>query len=780
MVLRLASAVRVFVVVAAAALLAPGVVAGRVVRAVTILPPGQSGVPGNPHVFDQLEPFQRLEFKLEPLGGGPGSSGREHPRRGVSTRRDGFGVPAIRARSDAGAWWGAGYAVAQDRLGEMELFRRRGSGRLAELLGRSALEDDVVARRDFYTAVELRRQFARLPRRFRERTRAYVAGVNAWIAHLRRTPSDVPPEFAAFDVRLTNWRLLDTLRIGVLLARTIPSGDGHELDNLRALRALGASRFARLLPLSVPGEIPTVPRRAGSFPSQPGRTRRQAAAAYARSRQWLKRLPLPGAGSSARAAGVPTGTERPAHSIDVALGRVHGSFMWAIRRRSDRHTFFFNGPQLGYQAPNTFVELDLRAPGLRLHTGTAPGVPVNSNGYNAHLAWGVTSGLSDEDDLFAVRLAGRERYRFQGRVRRMSCRSERFLYRDGNAMRAINRRLCRTLHGPVQERARGWAFARRYAIWGRELETLPGLAGLAAASDLRGAGRALRKVTWNENILAADDRGHIGYWHPGLHPLRDARWDERLPLPGDGRAEWRGLLPRSRDPHVIDPPGRNWLVNWNNVPAHGWTSGDAPARERLNGPYHRVVMMERFVKRAARNPSSFARATTGVLRDTRRIATQRPTAEAALRRAAKGASGPAADVLSTLLSWNGDFTRTREDGTVEPGVATWAEFKAAAQVVALGAPTPATRGLVGTPGSEGFVESTLGETYALRTLGRRGLRRAAANAAAALTARFNSADPATWREPRAMVSPEAQGLALPPPIPLQNRGTFELAVELGR
>ena len=183
---------------------------------------------------------------------------------------------------------------------------------------------------------------------------------------------------------------------------------------------------------------------------------------------------------------MPTGKERPAHAIDVALGRVHGSFMWAIRRPSDRHTFFFNGPQLGYQAPNTFVELDLKAPGVRLHTGTAPGVPVNSNGYNAHMAWGVTSGLSDDDDLFAVRLAGPERYRFRGRIRRMSCRTERFRYTEGGTMKSTKRRLCRTVQGPVQARAGGWAFARRYAIWGRELGTFEGLAGLGAARDLRG------------------------------------------------------------------------------------------------------------------------------------------------------------------------------------------------------------------------------------------------------------------------------------------------------
>jgi Penicillin amidase len=216
------------------------------------------------------------------------------------------------------------------------------------------------------------------------------------------------------------------------------------------------------------------------------------------------------------------------------------------------------------------------------------------------------------------------------------------------------------------------------------------------------------------------------------------------------------------------------------VPARGWTSGDGPAREQLNGPYHRVAMLNGLVQQAAADPASFDRATIAVMRDLSRLATQRPTAQAALQAAAQGATGPAADVLNTLLAWDGDYTRTAADGTIEPGAATWQEFKAAAQVVALGPPSATTQGLLGRPGAEGYVESTLGETYALRTLDANGLRRAAADAAAALTARFGSADPAAWRDQRAMVSAEVQGLAIPPAIPLQNRGTFELAVELGR
>jgi acyl-homoserine lactone acylase PvdQ len=361
----------------------------------------------------------------------------------------------------------------------------------------------------------------------------------------------------------------------------------------------------------------------------------------------------------------------------------------------------------------------------------------------------------------------------------MSCRREVFRYRDGEQLRSQTEQLCRTVHGPVQERAGRVAYARRYALWGREFETLTGLAALAEAGSLRQVDRALREVSWNENIVAADDRGNIGYWHPGLQPLRPLGYDERLPYPGTGRAEWRGLLPRARDPHVINPRGRNWVVNWNNVPSAAWTSGDAPARERENGPFHRIAELQALVRAAAANPT-FKSVGAGVIRQNAVTATQRPTAQPRLQAAAQGATGPAADVLRTLLAWNGDYATTAPDGTVDPGVATWTAFKAAAQGVALGADTPAKRGLVGRPGEEGFVESTLGETYALRTLDAAGLRRAAARAAADLTARFGTADPAGWRQPRTTISPQAQGLAHPPDIPLLNRGSFEQVVELGR
>ena len=123
----------------------------------------------------------------------------------------------------------------------------------------------------------------------------------------------------------------------------------------------------------------------------------------------------------------------------------------------------------------------------------------------------------------------------------------------------------------MQVRANGVAYARRYAIWGRELETLVGLSALNDAKTVREADRAMLGVTWNENVIAVDDRGNIGYWHPGLHPLRPRGFDERLPYPGTGEAEWRGLLPRRRTPYAINPR-QGYLFQWNNVPSLGWTN----------------------------------------------------------------------------------------------------------------------------------------------------------------------------------------------------------------
>ena len=363
-----------------------------------------------------------------------------------------------------------------------------------------------------------------------------------------------------------------------------------------------------------------MPAAEGRFPSNPGRTRADERAGFNRSARWLRGLRAPRAAAAAS-------------SVAGQLPARGGSNAWAVR--GNGRAWLFTGPQLGFATPELLHELEVHRPGLDARGVTPPGLPVVGIGRNDHIAWGLTSGLTDDDDLYAERLRGRERYRFKGRTRRMRCRNETFAVAGAEPRRE---RLCRTVHGPVQARSGSrTAWARRYATWNHEIDTLIGLAELNEADSVAQAGRAIAKVSWNENTMVADDDGNIGWWHPGRLPIRPRRWDERLPLPGTGEAEWRGFLRPAQRPHVVNPD-RGWLVNWNNLPSAGWTVGDGPAKERTIGRLHRAAYLARLVDRVAENPSYSA--VKGVDRDAGTHAQQRALLDGRIRAAARRRDRP--------------------------------------------------------------------------------------------------------------------------------------------
>jgi penicillin amidase len=742
------------------ALAIPALAHARVIDAETVLPPGQSGYvpPGgaseNPHITDQLQLFEDFAFKPagfdQPAVGAP-----ETPRAGVTITRDAFGVPSVRGNSEDDAWFGAGYAVAQDRLVELELFRRSAEGTLAAVLGEGRLQSDIVARRDYYTKAELRRMLAQLPKPLRARFDAYADGVNAWLARVASDPSVKPQELALLGLTPARWTAVDSAAIGVQLARTVPSDDGHELQNWRALRSLGAKRFARLLPLRQKGAPITVPASSGRFPSQPGRSRKDERKGFRASRSFLAKLKPP----KAQAAVAHVAGRLPARG---------GSSHWALRGPGGR-AFLFTGPQLGYSVPELFVELEVHAPGLDVRGVTAPGIPVIAAGHNGHIAWGITSGLDDDDDLYVERLKGKTRYRFKGRTRRMACRAERFVV---SGAKSETHRFCRTIHGPVQETAKGRAYARRYAIWKQELGTLRGLAELNSAGSVAAAGRAISKVTWNENTLVADDAGHIGWWHPGRLPLRPRRWDERLPYPGTGQAEWRGVLKFKQLPKAVDPK-QGWLSNWNNQPSAGWTSGDMNAPEENAGPLNRGAFLARLVAAAETSPSYEA------LKNVDRVAgttsQQRPLMDAKLRAAQAVASGAGKTVLDTIVAWDGNYDRTDAAGTVDPGVAAFDALKDAAE---RRLPNSAIVWLGQRGGSHPY-DIGGAEAAELNAADAKGLAKIATAAAARLQAQFGSADPAAWRTPRKLYDVQVQGVGPKPTLKFYDRGTWQQAAALG-
>lgn len=783
----------------AALVLAPASAAASVVRAESILPPGESGfvsVPGlasgggSPHLYDQTPLFTSFRWRDAMLGQ-PGST-NEQPKTGVTIARDAYGVPSVTGDTSDNLWWGAGYATAEDRLFELEIFKRVGNGTLAEVAGKAQLGMDVADRRDFYTPAEVDQIIAALPAEFRQRYQDYADGINAWVDHVLTDPADLPGEYPAVGLAPSHFTVPDLVRIGIYLARETPNGDGIELTDMAAIDASGPTAFNRILPLRIPGQRSTIPRADGLFPSDPGRTRKQERKALARSYAYVKTLPQ----TDGKDMGTEPAFQQPGGSSgNSAAARVltpirhGGSYMVTIGDRRHHHAFLFNGPELGFLAPEELYEIELHGPGLDVRGITAPGAPVVAIGHNQHVAFGLTSGLTMTNHLYAEKLVpGQpEQYYYKGQVRQMDCRDETFNWKTapsgllGGASPtdngSVTYRLCRTVHGPVQARAGGYAYARRYAPWMREAETLIGLSQVDTATTVRDVDRALSHVTWNENMMAADDQGNIGYWHPGLLPEAPYGWDERLPYPGDGRAEWRGFLPVARRPHVINPEA-GYLTNWNTLPSQGWTTGNAPASERVAGPWFRDVYLNRLAGALKRSHATFD-GLERLVQQAGTTAQQRPLALRLLHSAAHRSKGKAGVVLATILGWDGNYNRTDANGTTDPGAAAWIELRNQMQKLAI-APLGQAGQLIGgeQPNNEHDFDVSLGQAFALRTLSAAQIRQAAAAAFDALAARFKSNDPRTWRAPRDMFNETVLGAEQPPPMPFFDRGTFEQFVEL--
>ena len=64
----------------------------------------------------------------------------------VTVRRDAHGVPHIEAATQEDLFVAQGYVTAQDRLWQMDAFRRNANGELAEIMGPSLVKHDTAQR----------------------------------------------------------------------------------------------------------------------------------------------------------------------------------------------------------------------------------------------------------------------------------------------------------------------------------------------------------------------------------------------------------------------------------------------------------------------------------------------------------------------------------------------------------------------------------------------------------------------------------------------------------
>src|SRR5215471_11704375 len=125
---------------------------------------------------------------------------------------DRWGVPHIYANNDADLFFAQGFNAARDRLFQIDLWRRRGLGQLAEVFGPGFVEQDKAARLFLYRG-DMKQEWASYSKDAQQIAASFVAGINAYIDWVEQHPKHVPFEFKKLSYRPAHWGTEDVVRI---------------------------------------------------------------------------------------------------------------------------------------------------------------------------------------------------------------------------------------------------------------------------------------------------------------------------------------------------------------------------------------------------------------------------------------------------------------------------------------------------------------------------------------------------------------------------------------
>jgi penicillin amidase len=492
----------------------------------------------------------------------------------VAIVRDGYGVPHVFADTEHGLFYGDGYAVAQDRLMQMEKYRRAARGTLAEVMGKSFLDYDRDVRRNGYTEVELQRQFGQLPMRFQSALQAYADGINAW-ARKAKAEGKLPGMMTALGIEFAPWTATDSIAIGAMMARRFGGGAGNQLGVLAMYKAL-QRRFGRDADAML-NDIAWIddPDAPTTIPAGEGKVGRimLSRSIPPRIKQLARGLDEARLASALEKADWVRAHEDFMRAAGIATKWGSYAVLIAPRLSASGNAILIGGPQMGFETPQIAHEIHICGAGFNAMGMGFAGVPAVMIGRNEHLAWTTTSAMAAVEDVFVETLDPGNKYRYlhHGKYVDMAKRTEVIRVRS---QEPVEFAVYRTVHGPVIEwdESAGVAYSHAMNYWMREMGALYAIFGFNQARDIREFARAAEKVTTSHNWLCATRDGDIGFWYCGKIPRRRVGVDWRLPVPGNGDCDWQGDVPFSEMPHIVNPR-QGYLCNWNNKPAVWWASG---------------------------------------------------------------------------------------------------------------------------------------------------------------------------------------------------------------
>ncbi|MDO8123222.1 MAG: penicillin acylase family protein [Candidatus Hermodarchaeota archaeon] len=457
--------------------------------------------------------------------------------------RDYWGVPHIFASSLNDLYLGCGYAHAQDRLFQLDLFRRIAEGKLAEVFGDEYIELDLT-NRQLGLGQAANASLAILAPQILELLESYAEGINLY---MHTIGTKIPMEFRVLNYFPGPWNVTNTLAIERYLAWQISASNTFQDLNMASLiNEYGASAvFTDLFPETHYNDIPIVP--PGSQPQPLTENLLEAAYALAQNYQRIQALnPIPIA---------PNG----------------GSNSWVI---NGSHTatgapILCNDPHMTLTTPAQWYEVHLIGPGHNVQGITYPGIPFVYQGHNPGISWGWSGMVSDVSDFYYYiwRPGQPNQYWYHNDWHTIVQENTTIWSMAGGIFTPTVVTLNSTVHGPLFEQPTG-RFALKWTGANGSL-ALEALFDIAQAADYSSFVSAIEQIECpNLNFIYADTSGNIAYHAAAAQPIR-APGLGPSPLNGSsGTEEWAGFIPFNELPHSLNPDS-GFLVAANNRPVNG-------------------------------------------------------------------------------------------------------------------------------------------------------------------------------------------------------------------
>ena len=456
----------------------------------------------------------------------------------VEVYRDSMAVPYILAETEEDAAFAFGYIHAQERIFQMDLFRRAGAGRLSEILGSDALIFDKMLR-----TVGIKSTSEKIMKVIKPEVMklliTYSAGINQY---LKDAKGSYPVEFDMLGYDPDDWSPLDCVIISRMMAWELNISWWSDISFTSLVQKLGEEKIKQILP------------------------------------EWQENAPYIIPSETKSLPGINTGLIEIDKSLRKLLGieGTHlGSNNWVVddSLSVSGKPVIANDPHLAYGAPGRWFAVVIRAGNWNVEGVSLPGVPAVVIGKNKNISWTLTNIMLDDADFYIEKLDSTgKKYFFNNEWRNITETEETIKVKD---TLDITLKIRSTHRGPLISDIHPYSFL--YPD-----ENLKNIAvsmkwvGMEVTEEVNSYYLLNRAQNWNEfknavslfsvpgqNFVYADKDGNIGYYFGGKLPKRESTSPTFVFDGTTDKYDWKGYVSRSEIPDLLNPP-QKFIATANN------------------------------------------------------------------------------------------------------------------------------------------------------------------------------------------------------------------------